>query len=165
MDKYEYKETAAQAADGDTKAFARLYETIYREMYYTAFFSLKNDADAQEAVIDTIRSGFSAVGRLRSEQAFVSFMMKTLCTNIKHFFKQYAASGEPIEYDESALSPNESGIDVKQEFNRLDDTERVIAAMYAISSFTADEIAGFMGMTAGAVRKKLKKSMELFELD
>ena len=35
MDKREYKELSELAANGGTKAFARLYETVYREMYYT----------------------------------------------------------------------------------------------------------------------------------
>ena len=40
MDKREYKELSELAANGGTKAFARLYETVYREMYYTAFYTL-----------------------------------------------------------------------------------------------------------------------------
>ena len=31
MDKREYKELSELAANGGTKAFARLYETVYRE--------------------------------------------------------------------------------------------------------------------------------------
>ena len=48
MDKREYKELSELAANGGTKAFARLYETVYREMYYTAFYTLCDDADAVE---------------------------------------------------------------------------------------------------------------------
>ena len=43
MDKQKYKELQVMAANGDMKAFARLYETIYREMYYTAYYSLADD--------------------------------------------------------------------------------------------------------------------------
>ena len=50
MDKREYKELSELAANGGTKAFARLYETVYREMYYTAFYTLCDDADAVELV-------------------------------------------------------------------------------------------------------------------
>ena len=48
MDKREYKELSELAANGGTKAFARLYETVYREMYYTAFYTLCDDADRSE---------------------------------------------------------------------------------------------------------------------
>ena len=50
MDKREYKELSELAANGGTKAFARLYETVYREMYYTAFYTLSDDPDAVELV-------------------------------------------------------------------------------------------------------------------
>ena len=70
MDKREYRELSEQAASGDNKAFARLYETIYREMYYTAFYSLADDTDAVELIIATARDTMSAMGKLRSEDAF-----------------------------------------------------------------------------------------------
>ena len=57
MDKREYKELSELAANGGTKAFARLYETVYREMYYTAFYTLCDDADAVELVTASARDG------------------------------------------------------------------------------------------------------------
>ncbi len=161
MEKQEYRQLAEMASDGDAKAFSHLYETIYREMYYTAYYSLKNDADAVSAVEETVRSGFSAASRLRTEAAFRSYMMKTLCTKIKRFFKEYAADGEPIEYNAAEYRPYQSGFDIKQEFARLPDSDRVITVMAALGSFTAEEIAGFLGMSAGAVRKRLKKTMAM----
>lgn len=163
MEKQEYKDLAELSANGDTKAFSHLYETLYREMYYTAFYSLKDDSDAVEAVLGTVKDGFAAIGRLRSESAFRTFMMKSLCARIKLRFKDYA--GDPVRYDESAAVLNEYGIDVKQEFNRLGDTERVVTALYVAGRFTAEEIAAFLGMSARGVRKRLNKGLELFELD
>ena len=55
MEKREYRELSELAANGDTKAFARLYETLYREMYYTACYSLTDEADAVDAVASTAR--------------------------------------------------------------------------------------------------------------
>ena len=85
MEKREYRELSELAANGDTKAFARLYETLYREMYYTACYSLTDEADAVDAVASTARDGFSAVGKLRSEEAFRAFMMKSAaCTSAEN---------------------------------------------------------------------------------
>lgn len=165
MDKQEYKSIAALAANGDAKAFSHLYETLYREMYYTALYSLDSSTDAIEAVLGTVKDGFAAVGRLRSESAFRTFMMKSLCARIKLFLKERSDSGNPVRYDESAAVPGEDGIDIAQEFNRLDDMERVVTALYAVGRFTAEEISAFTGLSQGNVRKKLKKGLELFELD
>lgn len=165
MDKQEYRELQQFAANGGTKYFGRLYETIYREMYYTAFYSLADDADAVEAVISAIRSGFSAIGRLHSERAFRLFMMKHLCSSIKVKFKEYAAEGRELRYNENELRPNADGIDIKQEFNILPDTERLVCALYVGGKFRAEEIAQFTGMPAGAVKKNLSRALAAFELD
>ena len=58
MDKKEYKELSLMAADGDARAFSRLYASLYREMYYTAFYALASEADAVETVQGTARDGF-----------------------------------------------------------------------------------------------------------
>lgn len=160
MDKQEYKELQQFAANGGTKYFGRLYETIYREMYYTAFYSLADDTDAVEAVIAAIRSGFSAIGRLHSERAFRLFMMKHLCSSIKVKFKEYAAEGREL-----CCGGNEHGIDIKREFNVLPDMERLVCALYVGGKFCTDEIAQFTGLSLGAVKKNLNRALAAFELD
>ena len=128
MEKREYRELSELAANGDTKAFARLYETLYREMYYTACYSLTDEADAVDAVASTARDGFSAVGKLRSEEAFRAFMMKTLCARIKSRLREYADEGrQPL--------PSSDGFDVMVEFSRMSDTERIIGSMYIGGKF------------------------------
>ena len=83
MDKREYKELSELAANGGTKAFARLYETVYREMYYTAFYTLCDDADAVELVTASARDGMTTINKLRSEDAFRAFMFRNLCARIR----------------------------------------------------------------------------------
>ncbi|MGN1423326.1 MAG: hypothetical protein ACI4XA_08120 [Oscillospiraceae bacterium] len=156
MDKREYKEISALAANGDTKAFAHLYETIYREMYYTAYYTLADDADAVDVVMRTVKDGFSSVGKLRTEEAFRTFMMKSLCSRIKARLK---------EYPDGAFSPRYGGSGIKREFERLSDSERLVAAMYVAGRFIPSEIAAYAGMSAGGVKKRLKSVLEQFELD
>lgn len=154
MDKREYKETASMAANGDAKAFSRLYETIYREMYYTAFYSLADDSDAVETVHGTIRDGFKAIGRLRSEAAFRVFMMKTLCARIKMFFREY----DRVEIDD--YQPK-----IKQKLFELGDADRMCAVMYIAAKFTPEEISQFSGMSKNSVKKRLAKSLDLLNLE
>ncbi len=158
MEKHEYKELSELAANGGTKAFARLYETLYREMYYTACYSLTNEADAVEAVTATARDGMSAIGRLRTEEAFRTFMIKTLCARIRSKFKEYAGQDREIASDGRAF-------DVMAEFSRLEDTERLVASMYIGGKFQPDEIAAYTGLSTSAVKKKLECVIEGFELD
>lgn len=158
MEKREYRELSELAANGDTKAFARLYETLYREMYYTACYSLTDEADAVDAVASTARDGFSAVGKLRSEEAFWAFMMKTLCARIKSRLREYADEGrEPL--------PEGDGFDVMVEFSRMGDTERIIGSMYIGGKFQPDEITAYTGFSSATVKKTIDRVVTEFELD
>ncbi len=155
MDKKEYKELTAMAANGDAKAFSRLYETISREMYYTAFYSLENDMDAIEAVTGTIRDGFNSINKLHSEAAFRVFMMKTLYARIKMRLKEYG--GEEYLDDEQP--------DIKRRLFELEGVDRICAVMYIAGKFPIEDIAAFSGLMKGSVKKRLNRSFEILELD
>lgn len=153
MDKEYYKELSTSAADGDAKAFSKLYEMIYREMYYTAFYTLSCEKDAIEAVIDTARDGFNAIGRLRTEEAFEVFMMKTLCSRIKTYCKDYRGDIS-IENDQPK---------VKRVFFQLGYTDRLCAVLYVAARLEPPVIAAYMGMTKGAVTRRLSKALPVLE--
>lgn len=165
MEKQEYKELQELAANGGMKYFGKLYETIYRQMYYTAFYTLRDDADAVEVVTETVRSGFRAIGRLHSEGTFRLYMMKQLCSGIKAKFKEYSAS--PDDGNGVSIRPNinSDGIDVKREFSSLPDTERLVCALYVGGKFRTEEIVSFTGLSLATVKKKLDRALTAFELD
>lgn len=138
------------AANGDAKAFSRLYETIYGAMYYTAFYSLVTDADAIEAVQGAARDGFKTIGKLRSEESFRVFMMRTLCARIKVFFKDYG--GRVLNRDTENV--------VKEELFALDNIDRMCTVMHVVARFTPDEISQYTGMSKRAVKKRIVRSLE-----
>ena len=154
MDKKEYRQLISMAANGDAKAFSKLYETVYRDMYYTAFYSLKNDNDAIEAVTGAARDGFNSAARLRNEAQFRVFMMRPLCARIKMFFK---------EYDGGGLSGKQP--EIKKMLFTLPDIERLLIVMHVGGRFSVEETAAFAGMTAGSVRKKLIKAAQMLGIE
>jgi len=155
MDKREYKELSELAANGGTKAFAQLYETVYREMYYTAFYTLCDDADAVELVTASARDGMSAINKLRSEEAFRAFMLRNLCARIRTRLKE-----SPVQERDP-----QAKFDVIAEFTRLSDTERMVASMYIGARLQPDEITLYTGLSSTNVNKTLEKVLTAFELD
>ncbi len=147
------------AANGDAKAFSKLYETLYREMYYTAYYSVNGEADADRAVLGTVKDGFAAIGRLHSELSFKVFMMKSLCARIKLCFKEYNADKK-----NGAYAANESP-DAKAVFAALEYGERLTLALYTGGRFSEEEAAAFTGLTTGAVRKRLARAIVVIGTD
>lgn len=108
--------------------------------------------------LPTARDGFSAVGKLRSEEAFRAFMMKTLCARIKSRLREYADEGrQPL--------PSSDGFDVMVEFSRMSDTERIIGSMYIGGKFQPDEITAYTGFSSATIKKTIDRVVTEFELD
>ena len=155
MTKKEYRALAAEAAGGDARAFSRLYELVYDSMYYSAFYTLKNDSDAVEAVLGAARDGFRAIGRLHTEDNFRLFMMRTLCSRIKGFFKEYGPNPETDDFM----------IVAKSEMFQLENRDRLCAALYMGGNCTPDEIAMYTGMARNTVKKRLGRALDILDLD
>ena len=155
MDKEYYKDLSTRAADGDAKSFSKLYEVLYRDMYYTAFYTLANDKDAIETVIGAARDGFNSIGRLRTSEAFEMFMMKTLCARIKTRFKEY---GNDVEIDDDQP-------EIKKELFKLDHIDRLITVLYVCGRTKTPVIAAYTGMMKSNVRKRLVNALTTLDLE
>lgn len=155
MEKEYYKDLSIRAADGDAKAFSMLYELIYRQMYYTAFYTLANDEDAIEAVIGAARDGFNSISKLRSEESFEVFMMKTLCARIKTRCKEY---DKDLELDRDQPK-------IKRTLFSLTYTDRLITVLYVCNKIKTPVIAAYTGLMKGSVRKRLVNTLDLLEID
>ena len=79
----DFKKDVSLAVKGDAQAFSRLYALVYEEMYRTAFFSLRNEHDAADAVSETVLDAFSSIKKLRREDAFRSWIFKILMAKIE----------------------------------------------------------------------------------
>lgn len=142
------------AANGDAKAFSRLYETVYGAMYYTAFYSLASEADSIETVLGTARDAFNTINRLHSEEAFRVFILKTLCARIRTFFKDYGDTMNDRDY----------GNDIKNALFTLDNLDRMCAVMSIAAKFTPEEISYYSGMSRRAVKKRISRALSSAEI-
>ena len=66
------------ARKGDTQAFARLYTIVYKQMYHTALYNLRNEHDACDVVSEAVIDAFTGMKNLKNEDAFKSWIMKIL---------------------------------------------------------------------------------------
>lgn len=155
MDKEYYKDLSTRAADGDAKAFSKLYELIYRKMYYTAFYTLADEEDAVEAVIGAARDGFNSISKLKTEEAFEVFMMKTLCTRIKTRCKEY----------DSKFRPDGDQPRVKRMLFKLNYIDRLLMVLYVCVQLKTPAIAAYTGMMKGSVRKRLVNALVALKIE
>jgi RNA polymerase sigma-70 factor (ECF subfamily) len=162
---FNFNETVKLAVNGDAAAFAELYSRVYKELYYVALYSLKNGADAQDAVSDAVLDAFMTIRKLRDETAFKAWIMKILSAKIKRKFKEYAKESlsVPVEAGETLIETPEPDcdlIDVKREIARLDRVDRLTLSLSVICGYTSAQIAKMTGMNANTVRSRIMRTKE-----
>ena len=65
----------------DAKAFAKMYETVYRDLYRFALCTMKNSHDAEDAVSEAVMNAYEHIASLRSEESFRSWIF-TILVNV-----------------------------------------------------------------------------------
>ena len=63
------------AKQGSSEAFARLYSTVYKDMYHIALYSLRSSHDASDVVSDTVLDAFCSIKKLRDPEWVSSGIM------------------------------------------------------------------------------------------
>lgn len=154
----EFKTDAELSRKGDTAAFSRLYAMVYREMYHTALYSLRNPHDAADAVSDAVADAFETIGKLKNAEAFRAWIMKILFAKIKRRQKEYMNSGG--ELDDSIIYECDfdfDSSDLKDALSSLDEESRNILSLSVLGGYKSSEIAKIIGIKPSAVRSKLTR--------
>lgn len=150
-----------QAIQGDTHAFAKLYETIYKDLYRFALYTLKNPEDAEDCVSDTVMDAWAQIKSLRKEESFKSWIFKILSNKCRMKLKSYLDKTQELEEEIPApASDKEKDLDVRIAFSRLQKEERLILSMNLFGGYTSAEIGRILHMNDNTVRSRQKRALE-----
>ena len=85
-----------KAKCGDAAAFAGLYQQVYADLYRFALYTLKNKADAEDAVSETVTEAFSSIDRLRKADSFKAWIFRILYYKCKDRLREYTRKTEEL---------------------------------------------------------------------
>ncbi len=155
-----------KAKNGDTEAFASLYAQVYEDLYRFALYTLKNPADAQDAVSDTVMDAFSSIGKLRANEAFKSWIFRILSNKCKQKQKEYTRMPAQLEEGRAdwearpAAGGVEESAQIRMLFMELPREDRMIIAMHLFGGFTGKEIADQLHMNENTVRSRESRALK-----
>lgn len=160
-------ELVRQAKHGNVDAFASLYQEVYEDLYRFAVYTLKNPADAQDVVSETVTDAFASIRRLRKENAFKAWIFKILSAKCKRKLKEYVhrkaeLSGglpEQLAVPDTASEPEEH-LQVRMLYWELTPEERMIIALHVFAGYTGREIAKQLHMNENTVRSKESRALK-----
>ena len=154
------------AREGSTEAFARLYETVYEDLYHIALYSLRNSHDAADTVSDAVMDAFCSIKKLRRPEKFRSWIMAILAAKIKQKQRSYFEPEDELS-DASPLSENFSfeSVELREAVERLDSESRLLLSMSVLGGYSSDEISSLCGIKPGTVRSKLTRIKQKLRLE
>lgn len=150
-----------QAKSGSARAFARLYETIYQDLYRFALYTLKNSHDAEDMVSETVTDAFRQIQSLRHPESFHSWIFRILANKCKMKLKSYLEKTAPLPENISYSMPDLSEqADVRRAFFSLENEDRLILALNLFAGYSSREIGELLGMNDNTVRSRQSRALK-----
>lgn len=154
------------AKKGNTEAFSRLYETVYKDLYHIALYSLRSSHDASDVVSDTVLDAFCSIDKLREPEKFRSWIMRILSAKIKRKQKEYFNTAEELDEDFPDIDNFDyDSVELKEALNKLDSESRLMLSMSVLGGYTSDEISEVCEIKSGTVRSRLSRIKEKLRLE
>ncbi|MDE5770739.1 MAG: sigma-70 family RNA polymerase sigma factor [Ruminococcus sp.] len=154
------------AKKGNTEAFSRLYETVYKDLYHIALYSLRNSHDASDVVSDTVLDAYCSIDKLREPKKFKSWIMRILSVKIKRKQKEYFSNTEELNEDFPETDNFDyDSVELKDALDRLDSESRLMLSMSVLGGYTSDEISEICEIKSGTVRSRLSRIKEKLRLE
>ena len=161
-----------KARGGDPEAFAILYERYYKELYKTAYFTLGNVQDAENAVSETVLDAYAGIAKLRDPSAFRAWIFAILSNKCKAILREYVKSRthlaeRPPEEFEEVLGDEDPEIQgaedksaLQKAFAVLTEEERQIVTMTVYAQLDSGQIAKQLSVNRNTVRSKYSRALK-----
>lgn len=151
------------AKRGDADAFVALYEMVYQDMYAYACYMLRNRADAEDVVSETVICAYETIGRLRQADRFRHWIFKILSNQCMRKRKTYLREADlPMEEHADhadAMEQTEQKQDLEAAFSVLDEEERWIVNAFLFAGYQGNEVASLLGINPSTVRSKYRRAL------
>lgn len=159
------EELIRRARLGDGAAFAELMEGQKQTLYKVARSYLHSDADAADAIGETVLACFEKPDTLREPQYFRTWLTRILIRKCQDILRQ---RGRCIPLEKAAEPSYDKPGTARAEFldllDSLDEKYRTVLLLYYGEGFQVKEIAGILGLKEETVKTRLKRARAGFKL-
>ena len=126
-------------------------------------YALKHQADAEDAVSETVIDAFTSIQKLRREESFKAWMFKILSAKCKRRLNSRSlALEEPAAQisNDNSFDRLAEHMDVRDCFFQLNDIDRLIISMHIFAGYTNQEIAKALHMNPNTVRSRESRALK-----
>lgn len=131
-----------------------------QSLYRVSMSMLRNEADAQDAVCDTILTAFEKLNTLKNEDSFSSWLMQILVRNCYKTLKRrkrFEDSEINVTEDMSRNNPY-TNVEIGEAISRLSPKIRAVVLLYYTEDYSLKEIQHILNIPIGTVKSRLNKA-------
>lgn len=136
--------------------FVEKIEQLQGRLYRVALCILRNDADVQDALQETVLKAWERQHTLRNEAYFGTWVTRIAINTCKRMYRQ---NQRIVLMEELPETPTTSdGITLKMLIECLPDKLRLPFVLYYSEGMDTDEVAGALHLTETAVRSRIHRA-------
>ena len=164
MGRDDMEERIQRALAGDGSAFVELIEGQKGTLYKVARSYLHNDADAADAISETVLTCFEKLDTLRQPQYFRTWLVRILIRKCQDMLRERKRSVPLEEIVEAGREePGHARVEFLALLDSLDEKYRTVLLLYYGEGFTVKEIAQAMDWKVETVKTRLKRARAGFK--
>lgn len=145
-----------KAKGHDSEAFTKLIQLYMKDMYRTAIAILMNDADAADAIQETILTCWEKLYTLREAGLFKTWMTRILINKCYDIRKHYEKLTGFEEYEETGKC-EEYNLELKEALAALGEKYRVVMVLFYGEGYKIKEIAEILHIPKSTVQTRLAR--------
>lgn len=164
-------ETARRVAAGDRRAFEQLMRRHNRRLFRLARATLRDDAEAQEALQEAYLAAYRGIGRFRGDATLVTWLSRMVLNECLARLRKQARrqnvipmvpagdAAEAVHADEGdvperALARAEMRALLERKLDELPEDFRVVFVLRSVEELSVEETAASLGLELATVRSR-----------
>lgn len=157
------KQDVLKAINGDKDAFTLIFLKLQNKLYSIAFNRLKNEADALDAIQETIISTYNNLSNLEKIDSFESWVISILINECNKIYnKNVKMICSDIEEFENIEEIHPQNINEDLFFGdlikHLNEKEQMIMILYYKNDYSIEKISSILKIKINTVKSIMKRA-------
>lgn len=148
----------------DENAFITITDGVKDRLYHTAYAILSEEADACDAVDDTMYSAWKSIHGLREPSFFTTWITRILINKCNKILKRRKREIVTRELEERSTEYFDT-LPIRAAVSELPDELRIIISLRYFFDMTVPDVAELLSIPQGTVKSRQRKALSLLRLE
>ena len=165
-----HDELVERCKQGDSRAYAALYQKYAKAMYNTSLRIVNNTGDAEDVTQEAFTDAFRSLGDFHYKSTFGAWLKRIVINKSINYLRKRKMDLIDIEKTNIGHLPEEQGMDeqeiqmkvedIKKAVTLLPNGYRTVLTLYLFEGYDQEEIAEILQVTHATVRTQYMRAKQ-----